>query len=585
LERRLAAILSADVTGYTALMGADEAGTLQRLTELRREFLEPLIDRHHGRIFKLMGDGLLVEFASVVDAVACALAWQDGVTEREAPAEENKRLRFRIGINLGDVIVEGGDIHGDGVNIAARLEGLAEPGGICLSDDAYRQARGKTQAVFENLGDQVLRNVAEPVRVYRIAGEGAGANDAEPANEPLPLPDKPSIAVLPFDNLSGDPEQEYFADGMVEEIITALSHVRWLFVIARNSSFTYKGRAVDVKQVGRQLGVRYVLEGSVRKAGDRVRISGQLIDASTGAHLWADRFDGALEDVFDLQDQVTASVVGAIAPRLEQAEIERAKRKPSESLDAYDYYLRGLAAVHQWKKEANEEALSLFSRAIELDPNFASAYGMAARCYSMRKASGWMADPLEEIARTKVLARRAAELGKDNAIALCTAGIGLAFVAGELDDGDELIKQALALDPNLAWAWLFSGWVKIYLGDPQTAIERVERAMRLSPHEPHVFGMQSAIALAHLFLGHYAEALSWAQKALRTPTHHLLAACVAAASAGLMGETDQADKSMTELRHRDPNLRVSGIKFLFPIQRPEDLATFEHGLRRAGLPD
>ena len=298
--------------------------------------------------------------------------------------------------------------------------------------------------------------------------------------------------MLPFVNLSDDREQEYFADGMVEEIITALSRMRWLFVIARNSSFTYKGRAVDVKQVGRELGVRYVLEGSVRKDGNRVRIAGQLIDTSTGAHLWADRFDGDLANIFDLQDQVTASVAGAIAPKLEEAEIERAKRKPTESLDAYDYFLRGMAAFHQWTREANNEALPLFYKAIELDPNFAAAYGMAARCYARRKTVGWVIDRAFEIAETSRLARRAAELGRDDAVALCSAGIALAFVVGDLDSGDAYIDRALVLNPNLAVAWFVSGLVKVWLGEPEVAIEREARAMRLSPHDPQIFNMQAA---------------------------------------------------------------------------------------------
>ena len=372
---------------------------------------------------------------------------------------------------------------------------------------------------------------------------------------------------------------------MVEEIITALSRAKWLFVIARNSTFTYKGRTVDVKQVGRELGVRFVLEGSVRKAGNRVRITGQLIDTATGAHIWADHFDGALEDIFELQDQVTARVVGAIAPKMEHAEIERAKRKQTENLDAYDYYLRGLSAMYQWKKEANEEALSLFSRAVELDPNYASAYGMAARCYSMRKACGWIADFEREIAETATLARQAVKLGWDNPIALATGGIGLAFVVGELEEGDELIERALELDPNLAPAWLFSGWVKIYLGEPDLAIERVERAKRLSPNEPNVFGMQSAIALAHFFAGRPVEALTWARKAMRAQSHKVLATCIAAASAGLIDDEGEAQEAIERLHQIDPNLRASVLKAYWPIKRDQDLARWAEGLRRAGLPE
>ena len=435
------------------------------------------------------------------------------------------------------------------------------------------------------MGPRELKNIAKLLRVYRLAHEGTPKALPDRSAKILALPNKPSIAVLPFDNMSDDADQEYFADGMVEEIITALSRMRWLFVIARNSSFTFKGRAVDVTQVGRELGVRYVLEGSVRKAGNRVRITGQLIDATTGAHLWADRFEGALENVFELQDSMTSSVVGAIAPRLEQAEIERAKRKPTESLDAYDCYLRGLSAVHQWKREANQEALAHFSKAIELDPSFAAAYGMAARCYSMRKASGWMADPVAEVAEVIALARRAAELGRDNAVALCTAGIGLAFGAGELDEGAILISQALELDPNLTWAWLFSGWVKVWLGEPEAALEHLERAIRLSPHDPHLFNIQAAIASAHFFAGRYAEALSWAQISMRAQTQFIISCCVAAASAALVGDKIEAEKAMRRLRQCDPSLRLSDLESLVHVRRAEDFAKWSEGLRLAGLPD
>jgi TolB-like protein/class 3 adenylate cyclase/Tfp pilus assembly protein PilF len=579
VERRLAAILAADVVGYAALMGADEAGTLRRLTDLRREFLEPLITEHRGRIVKLMGDGLLVEFASVVDAVACALAWQTGV------AAQDEDLRFRIGINLGDVLVEDGDIHGDGVNIAARLEGVAEPGGICLSGDAYRQARGKVEAEFEDLGEQRLKNVAEPVSIYRLAGESAGGAVSVSSRNPLARPDKPSIAVLPFTNMSGDPDQEYFADGMVEEIITALTRIRWLFVVARDSSFSYKGQPVKLKQVSRELGVRYVLEGSVRKAGNRVRISGQLIDASTGAHLWADRFDGALEDVFDLQDQVTSSVVGAIAPRLERAEIERTRRKPTASLDAYDYYLRGMAAVHTWTREGNDEALTMFRRAIELDPDFAAAYGMAARCYSQRKAGGWVVDRESEAAETERLARRAAALGKDDALALATAGIALAYVVGDITNGNAFIDEALALNPNLAWAWLFSSFVKVWIGEPEIAIECVNRAMQLSPQDFQHFNMQVGYALAHFAAGRYGEASSWAERAMRSHPNYTLAAGTFAASAALGGRLAEAEEAVTRMRQDQPQMSISDLANSFPLQRPEDRAKWAEGLRKAGLPD
>jgi TolB-like protein len=462
VERRLAAILAADVVGYSRLMERDEAGTLAALKERRASILQPLVAAYHGRIVKVMGDGVLVEFASAVNTVSCAIELQKKMAVANDGVADDRHIVLRVGINLGDVVVEGSDLYGDGVNIAARLEALADPGSVVVSRTVFDHVRGKMKLGFDDLGEQQLKNIAEPVRIYRLRPEG----EAAIARPVMPLPDKPSIAVLPFQNMSADPDQEYFADGMVEEIITALSRMRWLFVIARNSSFAYKGRSVDAKQVGRELGVRYLLEGSVRKAGNRVRITGQLIDAGTGAHLWAERFDGGLEDIFDLQDQVTASVVGAIEPKLEQAEIERARRKPTESLDAYDFFLRGMAAFHQWTSGANNEALAWFSKAIELDANFAAAYAMAARCYAQRKSSGWVTDRAHEIAETAKLARRAGELGRDDAGALCSAGIALAFVVGDLDGGAAYIDRALVLNPNLAWAWLFSGLMKVWLGEP-----------------------------------------------------------------------------------------------------------------------
>jgi TolB-like protein len=581
VERRLAAILAADVVGYSRLMAADEAGTLAHLNQLRTEVIEPKINQFRGRIVGSAGDSLLVEFTSAVNAVECAVQMQGSLAEQNSALPGERRMAFRMGVNLGDVIAEGDTIYGDGVNIAARLENMAEPGGICISRNVLDQVRGKLSCAYTDLGEQRVHNIPQLIQAYKVQ-PNATVGSAKPI---LPLPDKPSIAVLPFENLSGDREQEYFADGIVEEIITALSRFRQLFVIARNSSFTYKGRPVDVKQVGRELGVRYVLEGSIRKAGNRVRITGQLVDASTGAHLWADRFDGGMEDIFDLQDQVTSSVIGAIAPKLEQAEIERSKRKPTENLDAYDYFLRGMACVHQWKRETTEEAVSLFARAIELDPNFASAYGMTARCYSLRKAGGWMTDREYETAEAQRLARRAAELGKHDALALSTAGIALAFVVGDLEDGGALIDRALVLNPNLAWAWLFSGWVKVWSGDPVTGIDRVSRALRLSPQDPHLFSMQSAIACAHLFSGRYAEALSWAEAAMLEQPNTLIATCTAAASAALAGQQTQALRAMSRLRQLDPKMRLSNLRGLFPIQRSEDFAKWSEGLRKAGLPE
>jgi adenylate cyclase len=517
-DRRLAAVMATDVVGYSSLMQSDEADALAALATIR-EASQNQIKQHRGRIANTAGDSVLAEFGTAVDAVRCAMALQQ---ELSARAQE-KTLEIRIGIHLGDVVDKGGDLFGTAVNVAARLEGIAQPGGIVVSAAVRDAIAGKLAAPFTDLGLQNLKNIGEPLRAYALSSKSGPLSPVVPyPGQSLPLPNKPSIAVLPFDDLSANRDQGYFADGVAEEIITALSRFQRLFVIARNSSFAYRGRAVDVKQIGRELGVRYVLEGSIRKAGNKVRITGQLIDASTGAHLWADRFEGALKDIFGLQDQVTASVVGAIAPKLEQAEIERARRKPTENLDAYDHYLRGLAGLHQWTREGNHDALASFYRAIELDPNFASACGMAARCYSQRRASGWVKDRQWEIIETERLARLATELGKDDAIALCTAGIALDFVVGNADEGEALIQRALGLNPNLAWAWFFGGWIKVGLGEPEVAIERLGRALRLSPNDPHSFGMQSAMAAAHFIAGRYAEALSWAEVAVRQKPNFLL---------------------------------------------------------------
>jgi adenylate cyclase len=592
VERRLAAILAADVAGYSRLMGANEEGTLDQLKSIRKALVDPTIATHRGRIVKTTGDGMLVEFASAVDAVRNAVEIQRGMAEQNTAVPQDQRIEFRIGVHVGDIIFDDNDIFGDGVNIAARLEGIAEPGGVCMSDDAYRQVRGKVEIDCDDMGPQSLKNIAEPMRAWRLRMTGqtpSAVKSGSAVSQPraLPLPDKPSIAVLPFQNMSGDPEQEYFADGIAEDIITALSRFKELFVIARNSSFTYKGRAVDVKQVGRELGVRYVLEGSVRKTANRVRITGQLIDAATGIHLWADRFDGGLGDIFDLQDQVTESVVGAIAPTVEKAEIERAKRKPTESLDAYTLYLRGLARLYKFaNRQANDEALHLFNSAIELDADFASAYGRAASCYVYAKASGWISGAANESAAASRLAQRAVELGKDDAIAIATSGWALAYVAGDLEVGAALIDRALVLNSNLAEAWHCGGWVKIWLGEPEAAIERFARAMRLSPLDLWVIGMRTGTAHAHFFLGRYDEAASWAAMALQDNPDFQAGLRIDAASNAMTGRPARAQKAITRLRQVNPTLRVSNLKeVLGPYRRAEDLSLYEEGLRKAGLPE
>jgi adenylate cyclase len=591
--RKLAAILAADVVGFSRLTGADEDRTLARLRALRSDLIDPTISVYNGRVVKRTGDGAIVEFRSVVEAVRCAIEIQNSMIERNAGLPPERRIEFRIGIHLGDVVEESdGDLMGDGVNIAARLEGVAQPGAICLSEDAYRQVKSRLDLAISDLGETKLKNIVEPMHVYSLQfGGGVGAKPAalaETANRAaagLSLPDKPSIAVLPFQNLSGDPEQEYFADGTVEDITTALSRFRQLFVIARNSSFVYKGRPVDVKQVGRDLGVHYVLEGSVRKAGKRIRITAQLIDASTGAHLWAERFDGGLEDIFDLQDQVTARVVGEIAPKLEQAEIERAKRKPTESLDAYNYFLRGMASVNQWTREANAEALRAFYKAIELDPNFASAYGMAAWCYIWRRLNGWVVDSVQETSEGARLAQRAVELGKDDAVALSRGGHAFAWFHRDLDNSVAFIDRALALNPNLSAAWNLSGWVRAYRSELDLAIEHQARAMRLSPLDPILYNMQVGTAFAHFLADRYDEASEWANRALREQPNYPAATRILAASKALADQPGDAQQAMARLRGLDPSLRVSNLGEVYPLRRLEDLAKLAEGLRRAGLPD
>jgi TolB-like protein len=450
---------------------------------------------------------------------------------------------------------------------------------------------GEEQRLIRTIPRKGFRFVADVREAPPASAAASSLAEAASSYSPvtslgaLALPDQPSVAVLPFLNLSGDPDQDYFADGVVEDVIGALSRMQWLFVIARNSSFTYKGCAVDVKQVGRELGVRYVLEGSVRKAGTRVRVTGQLIDATTGAHLWAERFDSTLDDIFDLHDELATSVVGAIAPQLERAEIQRAKHKPTAKLDAYDYYLRGMASFHRGNREGMNEALPLFYQAIERDPNFASGYAMASACLFWTKFNGWVADRLQAMAEGARLAHRAIELGKDDAVALARGGHALANFVGDLESGIALIDRALFLNRNLAAAWFLGGFVRIMQGEPDNAIVRLAYAMRLSPLDSEMYRMQGGTALAHLFAGRYDEAAPWAEKALRDLPSFLIMLCVMAASRALGGRMDEARRAMGDLRRFDPSLRISGLKDWLQFHRPEHLAVLSEGLRRAGLPD
>jgi len=578
VERRLAAILAADVVGYSRLVGVDEVGTLERLRVLRRELADPMIKEHRGRIVRITGDGLLVEFASVVDAVRCAVDIQREMALRNAEVPVDQRIEFRIGINLGDIMNDGQDIYGDGVNVAARLEALATPGGICVSRVVRDQVRDKLNFSFDDRGEQQVKNIARPVRVFdvKIAGETMTLTSYSTAPALLPIPDKPSIAVLPFQNMSGDPEQEYFADGMVEEIITALSRIRWLFVIARNSSFTYKGQSVTVRQVGRELGVRYVLEGSVRKGGNRVRITAQLIEAETGAHLWADRFDGSLEDVFDLQDKVAIDVAGVIEPALQAAEVRRAAARPTSDLTAYDLYLRALATFYPITRERLLEAWELLQQAIAVDRHCGPALSLAAMCQMRLFRENWTEEP-ETARRTGIdLARQALQVVRDDPSILANAAFVLANFGEDIDAMMALVDRALTLNPSFSRGWFLSGVLRLWAGEPDLAIEHAETALRLSPRE-RMGTPLSLIGEAHFFKREFDEAaskllLSVQENPGYPHSYRLLAACYAH-----MGRLDDARAIIARLRVITPQLVPSAAQ----LRRPADRELFLSGLRAA----
>jgi adenylate cyclase len=486
VSRRLVAVFAADVEGYSRLMGADEVGTLKGLTE-RRAILDRLIAERRGRIANTAGDSVLAEFGSAVDAVQCAVEAQTALAEANANLPPDKRINFRIGVHIGDVMVRTGDLFGDGVNIAERLQALANPGSVCISGATYDQVRKVLPMTFVDLGAQQVKNIQEPIRAYQVgtsSGTRQASSSVAEAESAPPLPDKPSIAVLPFQNMSGDPEQEYFADGMVEEIITALSQFKWLFVIARNSSFTYKGKAVDIKRVGRELGVRYVLEGSVRKAAGKVRITGQLIDAVTGAHIWAGRFERDLTDVFALQDDVTVAVVSAIQPKLLQTEIALATRRRPENLTAYDFYLRALPQYYLTTREGLAEAIRLANRALELDPRFGAVAALAGFCHGQNVLQGFAADPQLERKEAVRLSRLALSVDDNDPETLALVASVSAFMVGDSETEIEMADRAVALNPNSFDAWNRRGWVYRVAGLPEEAIQSWERAMRMSPVDP-----------------------------------------------------------------------------------------------------
>jgi TolB-like protein/class 3 adenylate cyclase len=579
VERKLAAIFAADVEGYSRLMGLDEVGTLRTLTAYR-VIIDRLIASHRGRIFNTAGDSVVADFASAVDAVQCAVAVQDAIGRENVDRPAGEQMRFRIGIHVGDIIVQGDNLFGDAVNVAARMEALAEAGGICVSGIVRDYIGTKLPLAFTDLGEQQVKNIAQPIRAYRIGG----GSRYPAAGAALPLPDKPSIAVLPFANMSGDPEQEYFADGMVEEIITALSRIRWLFVIARNSSFTYKGQSPDVKQVGRQLGVRYVLEGSVRKAGQRVRITGQLIDATSGTHLWADRFDGSLEDVFDLQDKVASSVAGVIEPTLRQAEIERARRKRPDSLDAYDLYLRALPFAYTSMPEDAEKALGYLEQAIKLEPDFAVAHAIIAWCQEQRYLRGGLHKDARAIALRH--ARLAIAMGGDDATALAIAGLVIGFLEPrDYDVAVSAFDRSLALSNSSALALGFSAVTRAWHGESTIAIEQAEQALRLSPlFDPLSKERYMAIAIAHFVAGRFEESTSAASRAIQANPRFSPPYWMRCAALASLGRIDEAEAVGEQLLKVQPQFTIGSI-ISAPFAKREILGALGDALRRVGLPE
>src|SRR6516165_10416751 len=577
VERRLSAIFASDIVGYSRLMEADEEGTLARMNAHRREFLEPAVAQNRGRIVKRTGDGVLIEFSSAVDAARCAIDVQRGMGERNAGVSPERRIELRIGIHVGDIMIEDDDIFGDGVNIAARLESIAQPGGICISDDAYRQVRGKLDANFQDAGEQELKNIARPVRVYKLF---AGGQPTE--HTMLTLPDKPSIAVLPFQNLSGDPEQDYFADGMVDDIITGLSRIKWLFVIARNTTFTYKGRAVDVKQVGRELGVRYVLEGSVRKVADRVRITGQLIDAETGAHVWAERYDRKVDDIFALQDDITLSVVGAIEPSVRLAEIERVKRKRSDNLDAYDLVLQAQPDVYSRVPERCAKALLLLERALALDPTYALAHAYTAECHHTIFLRGG----LQEEHRTASIrhAESAIAYGHDDASALAFAGFVIGMDKHDRAAAFTAFEAALSVSPSSALTYILGSLILVFAGEAERAIEWADRGLRLSPFDLYRASAFCSVSFAHFQRGRYEDAADAARKAIQVTPGFSVCHMALAAPLAKLGQFVEAKAVGTRVLELQPTFGY-GRQLRNIGAAPSFAKDFGDALSAAGLPE
>ena len=583
MERRLVAILATDVVGYSRLIRADEEGTIVALQALRADLIDPKIAEHHGRIVKLMGDGMLVEFASVVDAVRAAVETQQAMTDHNADVPADKRIELRIGINLGDVVIDGDDIHGDGVNVAARLEGMAEPGGIFVSGMVYEGVRDRLDVPFEDLGEREVKNIDRPVHVWRwLAGDGAASAVPLGATQPLPLPDKPSIAVLAFTNMSGDPEQEYFSDGITEDIITALSKFRSLFVVARNSAFSFKGQSIEVKEIGRKLGVRYVVEGSVRRAGNRVRITAQLIDAVADTHIWAENYDRDLDDIFAVQDEVTIAIVTAIEPSLRSAERDRAHRKPTESLDAWESYQRGLWNLYSSKAQDKAEAQSFFRRAIELDPNFASAHAGLADAIITDVVLGLGADPTPALGEARSAAERALTLDGDDALAHALMG-GVHMMLGEHEAAISACRTALALNPNLATARFFLGETLLYSGRHKESIVELDAAIRLSPRDPDLWGILVDKAEAYMAMERYEEGLEFARASQRQPNAGFWAHVAEVVALAHLDRIEEARQALERVRAIKPDFDLDFVVSFIQQVRWVGPEFYFEGLKNAGL--
>jgi adenylate cyclase len=588
VERRLAAVLAADVAGYSRLMGRDEERTLANLKSFRKTLVDPAIAAHRGRIVKTTGDGMLVEFASAVDAARCAVEVQRGMAGQNADVPQDLRIEFRIGIHVGDIIIDDNDIFGDGVNIAARLEGIAEPGGVCISDDAHRQIRGKIDIAFDDIGEQTLKNIAEPMRVWhiRLASEAAPAIRSSPSPirvQDLALPDKPSIVVLPFDNMSAEAGQDYLADGIVEAITAALSCIRSFFVIARSSAFTYKGHATNARDIGKELGVAYLLEGSVQKVGNRLRIIVQLIETEGGAHVWSSRFDGAIDEFFDLEDRITEQVAGALQPSIRIAEIEPSRRKRPQDLGSYDYTMRAMPHVWALEKDESAKALELLEKALAIDPEYPLALSLAGWCHAQRSVYNWANDIAESQAMARSLAERAAEMSGDDPVILTVLGAVHTFVRNH-GIARVLLERAVTLDPNAAWAWARLGWLENYADQSKKAIENFERALRLSPIDPMNFNNYAGIGSAHEVAQEYDKAAAFYRRALEErPNASWIYRNLAASLSGA-GRVEEAKQAFADLMRSYPDLTVSRFKQAM-VFSPAVLNRMAENLRKLGLPD